>query len=114
MRVQPTLPVSSRGSRPVSVAALAAPEKTGNSALSGRERRGTPRAPHREAPRLQIELVCQGRTKTHDPFRDAPRLSPAFVTQLLGQAMAGEGRAAPRLVYGAAGPKAALLFDARV
>lgn len=114
MRVQPTLPVSWRRSQPASVEPIIASEKASNSALSGRERRETPRAPRRDVPRLQVELVCQGGTKMHDPFRDGPRLSPAFVTQLLGQVMADEARPAPRLVYGAAEPKAALLFDARV
>ncbi len=91
-----------------------ASQKASNSALSGRERRETPRARPQGIPRLRVELVSQGGTKTHDPFRDGPRLMPAFVTQLLGQVMAGEERSAPRLVYGAAEPKAALLFDARV
>ena len=114
MRVQPALPVSWRGSQPASVAPVIAPEKANNSALSGRERRETPREPRRDVPRLQVELVSQGGTKTYDPFRDGPRLTPAFVTQLLGQVMAGEERSAPRLVYGVAEPKAALLCDARV
>jgi hypothetical protein len=113
MRVQPPLPVLCRGNQPVSVTAVAASGKASNSAMSGRERREAPPAPHREHPHLTIALVCQGGTKTDDPFRDGPCLVPAFVTQLLGQAMAGEQRRAPRLVYGAAVAKTALLLDTR-
>lgn len=57
--------------------------------------------------------MCQGGTKTDDPFRDGPRLVPAFVTQLLGQMMTGEQRRAPRPAYGAAAAKTALLLDTR-
>jgi hypothetical protein len=50
--------------------------------------RGTvPEEMPRRRPRLQVELVCQEGTRKHDPFWDAPRLLPAFVTQLLGQVL---------------------------
>jgi hypothetical protein len=114
MRVQPTLPVSWRGGPPASVKPLVASEKPSNSALSGQERRDTPREPRRRAPHPQAEQVCQGGTAAHGPFRDGPRLTPAFVTQLLGQVMAGGQRPAAPPAYGVAEPKTALLFDARV
>jgi hypothetical protein len=63
---------------------------------------------------LRVEPVCQDGTKTRDPFWDGPRLSSAFVAQLLGQVMAGERNTAPRRVYGENDTSEALVFDARV
>ena len=40
----------------------------------------------KSVPRVQVELVCQDETRDHDPFWDAPRLLPTFVTQVMGQA----------------------------
>lgn len=82
--------------------------------MSGQQEREAAPDSRREAPRLTVELVCQDGTKPHDPFRDAPRLVPAFVTQVLAQAMTHGERPGPRLVYGAAPVMAALLLDARV
>jgi hypothetical protein len=88
-------------------------EKASDSAPFG-ERRGaaageSPRAPRR----LQVELVCQHETKSHDPFWDAPRLNPAFVAQLLGQALEQEPGSLPARGYAAAA-FSARLFDASV
>lgn len=89
-----------------------------SSAASGLGTRQQDDAPSRPkaVPRLQVELVCQDDTACFDPFRDAPRLVPAFVAQVLGQAMpephdrvsveTAYGKAAPRPA-----PKAALLVD---
>ncbi len=113
MRVQPTLPAIWRESLRASVEGIGAPGKSSDSADPGAQRRD-PDAPARKTrPRLQVELVCQDGTKAHDPFRDAPRLNPAFVTQLLGQVMAGAERPAPRRSYGTNATGAALMFDAR-
>jgi hypothetical protein len=113
MRVQPTLPAIWRESLRASVEGVAASAKPSESACSGDHGHDRPRDTHRKTPRLTVELVCQGETKTHDPFRDSPRLNPAFVTQLLGQAMIDAERPAPRLVYGEAASRDALVFDAR-
>ena len=106
--------MSWRGNRPVSVTAVAACEKPSNSGTSGQGAQQTPQDARQEGARLTVELVCQDGTKAHDPFRDAPRLVPAFVTQLLGQVLADATRPMPRLVYGTAPVSAALLLDTRV
>jgi hypothetical protein len=114
MRVQPPPPVSWRGNQPVPVAAGAGSEKPSNSATSGRQQRQAPQDHCREGARRTVEPVYRDGTKTHDPFRDGPRLMPAFVTQVLGQAMADGERPAPRLVYGTAPIRPALLLDTRL
>ena len=59
--------------------------------------------------------MCQGETKTVDPFRDAPRLTPAFVTQLLGQLMTPERHRLVRTsAYGAAAARDGAAFDTRL
>ena len=42
---------------------------------------------HGNARSLRITLVCQDETPRLDPFRDGPRLLPAFVAQVMGQMM---------------------------
>jgi hypothetical protein len=113
MRVQTALPVIWRESLRACVEGVAASAKPGESACSGDNGHERPRDTHRKTPRPAVEHVCQGGTKAHDPFRDGPRLNPAFVTQLLGQAMIDTERPAPRLVYGDAAAKDAPVFDAR-
>jgi hypothetical protein len=114
MRVQTSLPAVWRESLRASVEGIAASAKANESAMSGDDGRGFARDTHRKTPRRTIEHVCQSETRAHDPFRDAPRLVPAFVTQLLGQAMGDAERPAPRLVYGETESRRALVFDARV
>ena len=114
MRVQPTPPAIWRESLKASVDGIGAPGKSSNSAGPGDERRDAAPHPRKTRPRLQVELVCQDGTKTHDPFRDGPRLSSAFVSQLLGQVMANGERPVPRRAYGASTASAALLFDTRL
>ena len=114
MRVSTTLPAIWRESLRASVEGVTASEKSNESATSSSDGHNAPRDARKPRPRLQVELVCQTDTKAHDPFWDAPRLSPAFVTQLLGQVMAGERNIAPRRVYGENGASDALVFDARV
>jgi len=114
MRVQTTLPVLWRESLKACANGIGAPGKSSDSASLGKDTHTPPRDARRQRPPLQVELVCQDDTKARDPFWDSPRLSPAFVTQLLGQVMAGERNIAPRRVYGTSETGAAAIFDARV
>jgi hypothetical protein len=88
MRVNRHIPCASRGTLQRPPAAARPIEKT--SAASSLKREGSGAAPQqpRTSPRLQVELVCQDETAGFDPFRNAPKLRPAFVAQLLGQVMA--------------------------
>jgi hypothetical protein len=113
MHVQTSLPAIRRESLRASVEGISASGKANEFAASGDNGRDRPRDAHRKPPHITVELVCQGETKAHDPFRDSPRLNPAFVTQLLGQAMINAERPAPRVVYSGAAARQALLFDAR-
>jgi len=94
--------------------AVRAASNASNSARLGEDGREAPRERSKERPRLQVELVCQAGTKAHDPFRDGPRLTPAFVTQLLGQVMAQERHRLVRAAYGEACAREAAFFDARL
>ena len=69
---------------------------------------------HRQRPRPAVELVSQAETKRHDPFWDGPRLTPAFVTQLLGQVMHQEQNRLVRTAYGNAEDRSAGLLDTRL
>lgn len=88
--------------------------KSSESAQMHGERHDNPQDKPRQRPRLQVELVCQGETKRHDPFWDGPRLTPLFVTQLLGQVMAGERHVIVRGAYGETGAAEARLLDTRL
>jgi hypothetical protein len=79
-----------------------------------REDAGTPQKRYRPAPPLQAGPVCQPGTAAFDPFRDAPKLRPAFVAQVLGQVMAA-GRANPSTpsAYGRAAGAGGRLIDKR-
>lgn len=114
MRVSTTLPAIWRESLRASAEGVRACEKPNESGTSGDDGRGFPRDTRRKPPHLTIKLVCQGETKARDPFRDSPRLQPAFVTQLLAQLMTSDERPSPRPVYGEKDKREALLFDARV
>lgn len=94
--------------------AVRAASKPSDSAHLGQDRHETPPQPPPQRPRLQVELVCQPDTNALDPIRDSPRLTPAFVTQLLGQVMAPERHRLMRGVYGAAATKNAVLLDTRL
>lgn len=99
--------------------ALAAPpraiEKSSASSALGHERQSFNQEGEKAVPRLQVELVYQDETRAFDPFWDAPRLMPAFVAQVMGQAMP-ERRAigvSMQAAYGSAAPRKALLLDRR-
>jgi hypothetical protein len=113
MRVNGTLESMARGGIKPFVAAARAIEKTSTSSHLGGESADFSQAGDKPAPRLQVELVCQGETPAFDPFWDGPRLVPSFVTQLLGQAMPDRRQADVRLetAYGSAAPRQALLVD---
>ena len=60
-----------------------------------------------------MEPVCQSETQAFDPFWDAPRLSPLFVAQLLGQVMPEhrDPRAMAQRAYGARAAETGLAAD---
>jgi hypothetical protein len=87
-------------------------EKTSASSGLGTQQQEDPHKPSKSAPRLQVELVCQDETERFDPFRDAPRLVPAFVAQVLGQAMPERREnVTVETAYGKCAPRQALLLD---
>ena len=98
--------------------ALAAPprtvEKSSASSALGHRRQSFNQDGEKAPPHLQVELVCQDKTRGHDPFWDAPRLlMPTFVAQVMGQAMP-ERRGTSvsvQAAYGSAAPRKALLLD---
>jgi hypothetical protein len=87
--------------------------KASDSAHLQQDRRETAHRAPLQRPRIVVELVSQGETKAHDPFRDGPRLSPAFVTQLLGQMMDQERSRLVRTAYGNAEDRSPRLLDRR-
>jgi hypothetical protein len=89
-------------------------EKTRKSGASSQDNKRPSQESPRRTPRLQVELVCQSETQTHDPFRDAPRLTPGFVTQILGQAMTPERARLVRTAYGKPGAYTAGLLDEKL
>jgi hypothetical protein len=103
-----------KGSHRASGEATRAIEKSSQSAPSNGERHSASHEAPKQRPRLQVELVCQAETKSHDPFWDGPRLTPAFVTQLLGQVMTGERHMLVRGAYGAGEAGPAPLLDTRL
>jgi hypothetical protein len=88
-------------------------EKTSASSALSRDQAEPDTSRRNPAPPLRVELVSRDETRGFDPFWDAPRLVPAFVTQLLGQAMPERRTGVPvETAYGrAASPRMALLLD---
>ena len=91
-------------------------EKSSDSSALGQEQADL-NAENRKLPSpVRVELVCQDETQEFDPFWDGPRLLPAFVAQVIGQAMP-ERRDASATVETAYGslfyPRKALLLDRR-
>jgi hypothetical protein len=76
-----------RGSAKASAMPARAIEKLSASSALKRERQDAHGERKETSAPLQVELVCRDDTSHFDPFWDAPRLVPTFVTQLLGQAM---------------------------
>ena len=90
MRVQPALPVPWRESFKAFAEGIDAAQKPSDSASLGQKQRDPRRGATPSCPRSEAALVCRDGTKAHDPFWDGPRLTPIFVTQLLGQVMEPE------------------------
>ncbi len=116
MAMNPLTPIagSIRTGLKASLEAVRAASNASNSATLNEERHEAPREKSKQRPRLQVELVCQSGTKSHDPFRDSPRLQPAFVTQLLGQVMEQERHRIVRGAYNEACAKDGVIFDTRL
>jgi hypothetical protein len=97
---------------------LAAPpracEKSSGSSTLGQQPQDFNAEKQKPVSPIQVELVCQDETPNFDPFWDGPRLLPAFVAQLMGQA-GMERRDASVSVETAYGrirdPRQALLLD---
>jgi hypothetical protein len=88
-------------------------QKTSASSTLGREKPDTDGGQEKPLRKVQVERLYRDDTPRFDPFWDGPRLVPAFVTQLLGQAMP-ERRETVMLesAYGCAvSPRTALLLD---
>jgi hypothetical protein len=88
-------------------------EKPSASSNLGDKQPGLDKKSDKCGPRLQVELVCREETNGFDPFWDGPRLVPAFVTQVLGQAMPERrDNLAVETAYGRAlCPRKTLLLD---
>ncbi|HET7086853.1 MAG TPA: hypothetical protein VFI23_18945 [Rhizomicrobium sp.] len=116
MRVTgPLEPTISRGSRALVAAPRRCEKPSASSALNG-YRREEDQAGQSPAFPLRIELVSQEGTRGFDPFWDGPRLLPAFVAQVMAQAMAMPERrlaaAALETAYASlACPRMALVLD---
>jgi len=89
-------------------------EKSSDSSTLGQEQADLNADHHKISAPLRVELVCQDETQGFDPFWDGPRLLPAFVAQLIGQAMPDRRDAATTVetAYGSLRyPRKALLLD---
>ena len=88
-------------------------KKTSASSALGHESPDADCGKEKPAPAPQAECVCRDDTHRFDPFWDGPRLVPAFVAQLLGQAMPERRDAAMvETAYGrAVSPRKSLLLD---
>ena len=86
-------------------------EKTSASSSLGSRPKDLNGGREKSVPRLQVELVCQDETRGHDPFWDAPRLLPVFVTQVMGQVMPERRKlVSVETAYGSV-PRMALVVD---
>jgi hypothetical protein len=113
MRVTVPLHTGVRESQKTLAASPRAIEKTSASSALGREQQGRDDTREKAAVPLQVELVYRDDTPRFDPFWDAPRLLPTFVTQVLGQAMPERREnVCVETAYGrATSPRKALLLD---
>jgi hypothetical protein len=88
-------------------------KKTSASSTLAHERPDADCGKEEPAPSPQAASMCRDDTPRFDPFWDGPRLVPAFVAQLLGQAMPERRDGAMvETAYGrAVSPRKALLLD---
>jgi hypothetical protein len=114
MRVNPFLDARfSGGSKPFAAQPRRGEKISAASGL-GAQHRDAPDARPQTVPRLQVELVYQDDTAGRDPLRDAPRLVPTFVAQLLGQVMPElREKVSVETAYGRCAPRQALIVDRR-
>ena len=112
MRVNPYSDARQAAGVKAAAARIRRIEKTSAASGLGTQQQTHDSRQFKSTPRLQVELVCQDDTSSFDPFRDAPRLVPTFVAQVLGQVMP-ERRASVTVetAYGTAAPRQALLVD---
>lgn len=112
MRVTGPFEIAVRGGPKASGADARRVEKASASSGLGNGAKDLNGKQEKRVPRLQVELVCQDDTRSHDPYWDAPRLLPTFVTQVMAQAFP-ERRAETSVetAYGRAAPRMALLLD---
>ena len=113
MRAIVPLPTGIGGAPKAPILSLCAIEKTSASSALGRDNPDAGDERKEPAAPLRVELVSRDGTPRFDPFWDAPRLLPAFVAQVLGQAMADRRESVSvETAYGRAGsPRTALLLD---
>ena len=117
MRVNGPFELTHPASPKSSAVSARAVEKSSPASLLQREPHDTARSRPQTPPHLVVELVSQDETARFDPVWDGPRLIPAFVAQLMGQAMnqlTPERRSAAPLetAYGSArDARMALLLD---
>ena len=92
---------------------LRAIKKTSAANALGQQKQGPGHEQEKARAPLRVELVSHNDTPRFDPLWDAPKLVPAFVTQLLGQRMPERHeRTMVETTYGRAGsPRMALLLD---
>ena len=87
MRVTGPFEIAVRGGPKAFAGSARRIEKPSASSALGRQPQDLEDEREKSPPRLQVELVCQDETRGHDPYWDAPRLLPTFVTQVIGQTM---------------------------
>ena len=110
--IVPILTGMSGGSRAPAVWPRGIQKASASSALGG-EKPETDGDQAKPASENQVERLYRDETSRFDPFWDGPRLVPAFVAQLLGQAMPERRETAMiETPYGrAVSPRKALLLD---
>ncbi len=113
MRVTGPFEIAVRGGPKPSGAGTRPIEKASTSSTLGHKPKDLNARNQNFPPRLQVELVCQDETLRRDPFWDAPRLLPTFVTQLMGQVMPERRETVSvETAYGSIGsPRMALVLD---
>ena len=113
MRVSGPLNPGASGSLKSSGLELRAIEKPSLSSHLNQQAQDRWKPEPKNIPSLPIEGVSHRETTAFDPLWDGPRLVPAFVTQVLAQAMpdTGEPDVTVETAYGTAAPRRSLLID---
>jgi hypothetical protein len=113
MRVTGPFDTSSRAGLRSLIASTRRCEKPSGSSILDGKRQDFNHDDQKPSRALQVELVCQEETRAFDPFWDGPRLMPAFVAQLMGQAIVErrDSSVSVETAYGSLHPRKALLLD---